>query len=195
MKYLIIDTESTGAQRPSKGSALDVRNRLCYIGICNSTQSYIFPIEYGVGMPYGDNLKHTNDLVDSSQLLVFFNAKHDLHWLRRYGISINKPIWDCQLAEFIINGQEKPFPSLDEVSKKYGSTGKIKTVEEEYYNKGKDTDEVPQEILERYLAADVAATLTSFQGQLEYLKDKPLLTGGLSPGDAGHKALLKRLIW
>src|SRR3990167_4152355 len=180
MKYLIIDTESTGAQRPSKGSALDVRNRLCYIGICNSAQSSTFPIEYEVGKPYGNHLRRINDLVDSCQLLVFFNAKHDLHWLRRYGISINKPIWDCQLAEFIINGQEKPFPSLDEVSKKYGSDGKIKTVEEEYYNKGKDTDEVPQEILERYLTADVAATLTSFQGQVEYLKDKPLL---------------KRLIW
>ena len=180
MKYLILDTESTGAQRPSKGSALDPRNRLCYIGISSSGDPFCFPIEYEVERPYGKALDTVNGGVGDCHLLVLFNAKHDLHWIRRYGIHYTGPVWDCQLAEFIIEGQTSPFPDLDSTSQKYGSPGKNKQIEENYYNKGKDTDEIPEQELVDYLQQDIRCTEKVFLGQVEHLKDKPAL---------------KRLIW
>lgn len=180
MHYLILDTESSGAQRPSKGSALDPRNRLCYIGYSSDDSPICLAVEYSISSPYGDALGRANAVVDSSQLLVFFNAKHDLHWLRRYGIHYTGPVWDCQLAEFIINGQANPFPDLDTTSQKYGSDGKQKQIEENYYTKGKDTDEIPEPELVDYLQQDIRCTEKVFLGQVAHLQDKPVL---------------KRLIW
>ena len=181
MKYLVIDTESTGAQRPSKGSALDPRNHCCYVGLLSDTECSTYPIEYEVGAPFGSALASIALSMDNCDLLVFFNAKHDLHWLRRYNLPIaGKPIWDCQLAEFILNGQTTPFPNLHDTSRKYGAPGKQKSVEEIYYNEGKDTDEVPREILVDYLIGDLSCTETTFLGQLAALHEQPLL---------------KRLIW
>lgn len=189
MNYLILDTESTGAisskqfenYRPSKGSALDPRNHLCYVGYGNDSNFVTIPIEYEVGIPFASALRDIQVAIDSSTVVVLFNAKHDLHWLRRYGIKFqHRNIWDCQLAEFIINGQETPFPSLDTVSIKYGGTGKLDMVKQEYWAKGIDTDLVPKEILTEYLNQDLISTEQVFLGQVEYLKDKPLL---------------KRLIW
>ena len=110
MRYAVIDTESTGAQRPSKGSALDPRNRLCYIGVGISNGEYgqsTFPIEYNQLAAYGNVLINLRPLLSGMGCHVYFNAKHDLHWLRRYGLYFpDIPIWDCQLAEFIIYCQK-----------------------------------------------------------------------------------------
>jgi DNA polymerase I-like protein with 3'-5' exonuclease and polymerase domains len=184
MKYAVIDTESTGAQRPSSGSALDSRNRLCYIGVSimgSDCDQSCFPIEYDQVSSYGDTLSRVRDLLSGVHCLVLFNAKHDLHWLRRYGLYFpDKFIWDCQLAEFIIQGQTDPFPDLDTVSQKYGGPAKDKTVDKDYYSLGQDTDDVPASVLETYLLGDLRCTEAAFLGQVAYLKDKPKL---------------KRLIW
>ena len=176
MNYLVIDTESTGGLRESKGSALDPRNRLCYVGLLNSMDCIILPIEYEVGRPYSDELYDIQRRVAVCDILVFFNAKHDLHWLRRYKIKFqDKPIWDCQLAEFILHGQTEPFPDLDATSKRYGAEGKEKNLEEEYYRRGKDTCDIPQEVLETYLRGDLRCTEQTFLGQTEFLREKKKL--------------------
>lgn len=176
LNFLALDTESTGAQRPSKGSALDPRNRMCYVGLGNSDFSYVFPMEYDQSFPFGPNLQSIEEHIALSDLLVLFNAKHDLHWLRRYGLWPRPvPVWDCQTAEFIIHGQSEPFPSLDNTSRRYGSDGKLDIIELEYWDRGRDTDEVPVDLLETYLHGDISATVQTFLGQLAHLEDKPLL--------------------
>ena len=180
MKYCILDTESTGAQRPSKGSALDPRNRLCYVGTILDGVAAVHAIEYSMDTPFGATLSSLAALLGSADLLVLFNAKHDLHWLRRYGLPIPRAIWDCQLAEFIIHGQTEPFPNLDDTSRRYGAAGKKEEVETNYYDKGIDTDGVPEEVLVDYLHQDLRCTEQTFLGQIAALQDRPLL---------------KRLIW
>lgn len=170
MNYLVLDTESTGSQRESKGSALDPRNRLVYVGYTLGNVSSCLPIEYSVGTPYGPSLLQLKLAISGCDTIVLFNAKHDLHWLRRYGLwDIPKPIWDCQLAEFILDGQKNPFPSLHNTSIRYGGHGKLDTVNEEYWKKGIDTDGVPEPILREYLAGDVLETERVFLGQLKRL--------------------------
>ena len=71
--------------------------------------------------------------LDSSKLIIGFNIKFDLHWLRRVGINIDllkHKIWDCQLAEFILEGQSKPYPSLNQACGKYSVPLKLDIVKE-----------------------------------------------------------------
>src|SRR5690606_27629138 len=82
--------------------------------------------------------------IEDATLLIGFNIKFDLHWLRRYGIRPNDKvrIWDCQLAEFIITGQQGAYPSLDGCCEKYGLGQKDDRISE-YWKLGVDTTDIP----------------------------------------------------
>ena len=103
MNYTIIDVETTIS---NKGNPFDQNNSLCLVGTTstpynNSPQS-IYIIEFDA-QPYKNNLENLQLSLDSTDILVGFNIKFDLHWLRKYGIRFNKKrIWDCQLPD--LNG-------------------------------------------------------------------------------------------
>ena len=68
-----------------------------------------------------DFLNELRAYMQQAKLLIGFNLKFDLHWAARH--NIRPPdgvrVWDCQLAEFIISGQQNKYPSLDECLEKY----------------------------------------------------------------------------
>ena len=128
-----------------------------------------FKIEYDAD-PYGINLKRIQRLIDEHDVLVGFNIKFDLHWLLRYGINVsNKKVFDCQLAEFILSNQSVGYPSLHDTAIKYGLEGKLDVVKTEYWDKGLDTTDVPEDILKEYLKQDVLQTLEIYNIQQELL--------------------------
>lgn len=105
------------------------------------------------------------------KLILFFNGKFDVAWLRKSGISFEGvKVWDVQVAEFILSRQLKKFPSLRETAIKYGLSPKLDVVKTEYWEKGIDTDAVPWEVLREYAAHDSLLTLQCYEAQL------PLLT-------------------
>jgi len=110
--------------------------------------------------------------ISCADLVVGFNFKHDITWLRKCGVDLSKikKLWDVQLAEFVLSRQTKKFPSLDETCEKYGIPKKYDVVKEEYWNKGIDTCDVPWNILSEYAAHDADVTLQCYHAQL------PLLT-------------------
>lgn len=81
------------------------------------------------GGEWGDRLTLGVDLA------IAFNAKFDLAWARRLGWNMPKDVWCCQLAEFILERQENPYPSLEDTAKKYGLGGKIDLIKEEYWER------------------------------------------------------------
>lgn len=168
---LILDVETT---IKNKGHPFTPSNKLCCVGIGYERDSPIVtPIEYN-DEPYGDNLNTIQKFVDLADVLVGFNFKFDLHWLRRYGINFSdKRVWDCQLAQFIIECQLSPYPSLNESCAFWGIQQKYDVVEEEYWSKGIDTPDVPWDILETYTAQDIKITKDLMDAQLAYLADKP----------------------
>lgn len=141
-------------------------NSLTYAGFLTDEGEYHdFPIEYKEN-PYGEALKKIQNLIDSHDCLIGFNIKFDLHWLRRYGIHFrNTRIWDCQLAEFVFSNQSMPYPALDITAQFYGLEGKLDIVKTEYWEKGIDTDKIPEEILRTYLRQDVEQTRMVFDLQ------------------------------
>lgn len=170
---LILDTENTTFQ---KGNPFSTRNKCCAVGYYDGKGSpVILKIEYD-DEPYGTALRTLQTQLDNSDLLVGFNLKYDLHWLRRYGLKFaNKRLWDCQLAHFLITGHTQPYPALDDVAERYGLAKKLDVVKEEYWNKGIDTDGVPWDTLYEYLKQDLVLTHSGFIHQLKELESNPKL--------------------
>jgi DNA polymerase I-like protein with 3'-5' exonuclease and polymerase domains len=103
-------------------------------------------------------------------LFVFFNAKFDLHWHRKCGLPIPSFIWCCQLAEFYLDGQRRPYPSLEDTAKRYNLGEKLDVVKTQYWDKGIDTKDIPWNILSEYACKDVDLTYLIFLKQYERFK-------------------------
>lgn len=118
------------------------------------------------------NRKYIQSELDSSDLVVGFNIKFDLLWLKRIDIDIsNVVIWDCQLAEWILSSQGLLGQnSLNDACERYGFPAKLDVVKTEYWDKGIDTDEIPANILAEYLEGDLDRTERVFLKQCEIFK-------------------------
>lgn len=108
--------------------------------------------------------------IDNCSLVVGFNFKFDVAWLRKNGVDFSSTtIWDVQIAEFIIGRQLNKFPSLAATCEKYGIPTKLDIVKTEYWEKGIDTCDVPWPILSEYAAHDAAITLQCYHAQLKHM--------------------------
>lgn len=166
----MIDCET---KTKNKGSVYTHENKLCLVGTFGSHGYECYSIEYD-DSPYGGSLLVLRRRIEEADLLILFNAKFDLSWLRRYVPDISfPPIFDCQLAEFILSDQTEPYPSLDGCCERYVLGSKLDTVEREYWSLGIDTPQIPKEVLEPYLEQDVRLTYELFKAQcIELNKDK-----------------------
>lgn len=166
MRVLALDTESTTS---NKGNPFDRTNR----SVCWSAASPGKPAD---AVRTDDaSLVELQRRIDDADLLILFNAKFDLHWLRRLGIKFEgKRVHCCQLAEYILSRQTWAYPSLEDTAVKYGLGNKRDAVKEDYWKKGIDTDQIPWEILSDYAAQDAALTLAIYYKQMEQLSGKLL---------------------
>lgn len=112
------------------------------------------------------------EYLQSFDLVVAFNAKFELGWSRRLGFEMPKAVWCCQLAEYMLDRQ-KPYPSLEETAEKYGLSSKLDVVKTEYWDKGHDTDAIPQPILSEYCIQDVNLTYSIYLSQLNQFQERP----------------------
>ena len=160
MNVLILDVETTIS---NKGNPFDLTNKLVCVGLKWKDQLYI---EY-------DHFDTIQKYIDFGYILVGFNIKFDLHWLRRIGIDISKiRVWDCQVAEFILNNQQTKYPSLDEAALKYGYPPKIDNIKLNYWDKGICTSKVPRDELSDYLTQDLLLTEQVFKIQYKQFTGK-----------------------
>lgn len=117
------------------------------------------------------------DFIFSHRVLVGHNIKFDLHFLRwldskRYEDWLHNGglVYDTQVAEYMLTGQEHIYPSLDEVSAKYGGTQKDTRVKE-MFEAGMSSSAIPNELLEKYLIEDVKNTEIVYRAQRKYDDD------------------------
>ena len=156
MNVLTLDWETTIR---NNGNPFDLNNRGVVLGI---------RLLGGASREYYGDYRHAQGHINHADLLVGFNIKFDLHWLQREGISFSgKKIWDCQLAEFILEDMKNPYPSLDQAAEKYGLPKKLDVVKTEYWDKGIDTPDIPRDVLSDYLRQDLTLTEQVYLKQLE----------------------------
>lgn len=160
MKVFALDVETT---TNNKGDPFDETNNLVLGGYGTSTDF--------IGFTSRD-CRELQKSLDQATLVILFNAKFDLHWIRRIGIhfDIRLPIWDCQLAEFILSNQQWRYPSLDESCARRCLPRKLDVVKTEYWDKGIDTSDIPLHILEEYLRGDINSTYQLYLDQVERFK-------------------------
>jgi DNA polymerase-1 len=72
-------------------------------------------------------------------------------------------------------GQSEPYPSLNGVGDHYKLGVKSNDLEEEYYSKRIDTNEIPLEVLLPYLEQDLTLTAKCYEAQMACLKDNPAM--------------------
>jgi DNA polymerase-1 len=163
MKELVLDVETTIFQ---KGNPFSKQNRLILGGLFDGYSARYF------GEAVGSDL----DTIDSDALLIGFNIKFDLHWIRRtYGnVFRSCAVWDCQLAEFLLSAQREAFPSLGAVANRRGLGSKLDTISTKYWETGIDTDAVPVEELREYLEQDLKLTWEVYKQQKDELIEKGL---------------------
>lgn len=164
MKYLFLDVETT---TKNKGNPYTKGNMLCYIGFQTNNLNFHFW--------FPEDRYQIEKEFYAADYLVGFNLKFDLSWLRRYGLDIfSRPIWDCQLAEFILNRMTTPYPSLEEVAVKY-KLGHKQDIVKQMWEEGIDTPDIPLDIMREYLEQDVFLTKQIFLKQYKQFKLKPHL--------------------
>lgn len=161
----IFDVETTTS---NKGNPFDETNKLCYAGFKTGSQTHLFDVEYS-DSPC--DVGSIQDILRNTVLLVGFNIKFDLHWIKKYGLEFNNcRIWDCQLVHFILTGQTESYPSLNDVAAHYNLGTKLDVVASEYWDKGIDTTLIPKDILEEYLIGDLELTHQVYLKQVEELE-------------------------
>ena len=158
---LVLDTENTTW---NNGNPFDQRN----FNVCIS-----FAHAGGTGVCYTQDEGATEEIrqrVAEATLIVGFNLKYDLHWLRKLGIDFaGKRVWCCQAAAYFLDRQQTMYPDLDSEVKRYGLGEKSTVVEEQYWRQGVNTHEIPRDILTEYAARDSELTYKL------YLKQKELV--------------------
>jgi DNA polymerase I len=103
------------------------------------------------------------------ETLVGHNISFDLKYLYRYPevrewIKEGK-IWDTMLAEYLLSGQTKQFPSLDYTCVRYGGSLKDEKIKE-YWEAGLSTEDIPKGELLEYLKHDLLNTRFTYLGQV-----------------------------
>ena len=96
-----------------------------------------------------------------------------MHWFRNHGISLplTCKIWDCQLAEFVLNNQKGAYGSLNDALATYGLESKSDKVKE-YWDAGVSTEKIPVPILKEYNVRDVAQTQALYHMQQAVMSEK-----------------------
>lgn len=158
---LFVDVEVT---TNSKGDPFDPNNT----HVCTSwatDESTIPSVDF-------ETTDEFRSALERSKLIVGFNLKFDLHWLKRLGFSFaEKRGYCCQLAEYLLSRQQHRYPSLDECAEKYLGEKKLDIVKTEYWDKGINTDQIPRNILSEYAKQDIRLTKGVFLTQQKLIPD------------------------
>lgn len=160
-KTLTFDWETTVS---NKGNPFDKTNK----AVCIGTKVNASPTT----CQFDPKLFHFDN--EAFDLYIGFNLKFDLHYSRKFQ-QIPTKLWDCQLGEFLLSGQKQRYPSLNDTAEKYGLGQKLDVIKLEYWDKGIDTDAIPQDILTEYCKQDVDLTYKIYLEQLKRFEAQPKL--------------------
>lgn len=121
--------------------------------------------------------------------IVGCNLSFDLCYLYRYSTDKKffqkQRLWDIQLAEYLLSGQQSRWPSLDVMSAKYGLPTKDEKISK-YFEAGVGADKIPYEEIVPYLEQDVRNTEIIAQSQMQEAFERKMLPLIISQMEALH---------
>jgi len=175
-KILVLDTEETIHE---KGDPFSARNRLVSVQTGNvptvqdSTERTKYaPRIWWIEHDQFDDVPDLDSIrreVAEAELIVGFNLKRDLLWLRRYGLYdpySTHDLFDCQIAEFLLTSQKDKYPSLDGCCERYG-VPLVSSRVPELWAQGIDTTKIDISELRPYALGDITSTGSLYEMQVD----------------------------
>lgn len=165
--YIVFDVETTNLE---KGDCLVADNKLLII-------TYKLPNSDKVEIAHWNEFQIPSwffDAMESCDFIVAHNAKFDLGWMARAGLSLEKiVVWDTQIAEYVLAGNRKMKLSLDASLQRHGRSSK-----NGYINRmiraGVCPSELPDSMLDYYAIKDTEETHQLFLSQRQMIANKNL---------------------
>jgi DNA polymerase-1 len=167
MSYLVLDLE-TGSKELYKRKGNPWFNRILAVGLKPEGGAVI-------AIPASTDKGDVQLRLHNFDLLIGHNIKYDLLYLwndiaLRNFLAGGGRIWDTQLAEYIITGQQAKFSALRKLAvEKYGQPEREKHIET-LFEQGLETTEMPIELLIADVKNDVLDTEAIYLQQLELAK-------------------------
>lgn len=161
-EYLVLDIENDNSNSYGCDAGCYLIDPIVALGFKNKNElysTYIYPQKL-------DRLEIDEDLI------VGHNLAHDLLFLWHLDDLQNffkggGQVWDTQLAEYIISGHEIKYASLRDIAvNTYGCPKREKHMEK-YWKDGKQTSEIPKDIVKVDVENDVLDTETVYLQQRE----------------------------
>ena len=194
INLLVLDVETTLNAPKDMGQAHPMHpdNRIVLLGTLCTT-------------PWGDkeieitDLMPITGLVDTLELckpdfICGSNMSFDLLYLYREASaysSLGKKVlqeqrlWDIQLAEYLLTGQQSKWASLDDMCRKYGLPIKDDAVTK-FFEAGVGSDKIDRALLDPYLRNDLEVTHAIAQLQIAQAVDAKMLPLIISQMEALH---------
>ena len=182
--WLAFDTETTIVSSfKRKADPFNLQNWTVYVGHRSSSCAEVTRQRF---LSKKDSMGWFGRLLEEYRpaVLCGFNIKFDiLHGIAqdpwsfdvyRQWIVDGGQLWDCQLAEYLLEGMlpEVQMLSLDEVAPLYGGTLKEGgDAMKDLWNAGVCTSQISPDIVDPYLVGDVNNTVAIFTGQLKRAKE------------------------
>lgn len=165
-------TTTTSFKR--KANPFDAANWCVTVGFKGKDDSSVTEHRFGHSRPPSGWLR---PILKGTRLLAGFNLKFDvLHALQDNDnleawmeyIAGGGQVWDCQIAEYLLNGmgQKDQMLSLDEVAPRYGGNVKVDEVKA-LWAAGVQTQDIEPELLSRYLCGGPDENGTFQKGDVE----------------------------
>jgi len=169
--YLVLDLE-TGFKEVHKRTGNPWYNEIVALGLKAQDDEeaevhYLYRTKIQNGFKFLQEARYN--------ILVGHNIKYDLLYLWKYEqlqqwILEGGRIFDTQLAEYILTGQQYKYPALREIAvKKYGCKEREKKMEK-YWDQRIDTKDIPRELVLEDVQNDVLDTEQVMLQQVQQLK-------------------------
>ena len=170
MKLFSFDFECTTKEANNYAHPFDSRNRAVYLSCFDGQRNNSFWFNH----TERDHCSGIEGFDSDYNFYVAFNAKFDMHWLRREtGKQLPLgSVWCCQVAENVLTRQTNKMPSLNDALKRYNLKQKLDIVKTEYWDKGIDTDIIPHDILSEYGDWDAKQTYHLAELQIAEAKER-----------------------
>lgn len=175
----VLDFETTfqvGARGKLDPSPCDHRNHLVSAGWFSPSVDkhvvYRFFYHDDLERNLGSFSEELQDRLDQTTLLVAYNAKFELMWLRAAGFKLNPDmkIADPFIREYVLAKGQKLNLSLEETCKRYhGVSFKKSELINDYIKKKISFEFIPMTTIQEYGRQDVISTYELYEAQLKLL--------------------------
>ena len=164
----VLDVENTTCKRDGKQhfDPFEAENELVMIGMLAEDEETVVTFTHSDKPPTVDGWWITQDILDSTTLLVCHNAAYDLTWIWECGFVYDGKIYDTMLGEYILNkGITSPL-NLAFVSAQYELEEQKLDTMSDYWKSGTSTKDIPFDELDEYLRYDLRSTLGVYKKQM-----------------------------